>query len=202
MSVDRHSRILSFALGVFRRLTRIMPRRYQRHRAEAIDLMAQLAEAAYRERGSLGVVAVTASSVGDLIAAVPSHYVRVFGGALRRDVFHAIRSLPRRPLSGAAEIATLAIGIGLNAAVFSVVDWVLLRPLAYPAPHELVSVSAVGSTSPAGAGAVSYSDFQALSRATSLRASAAFSSATRVIAGQGFDPAHVGLGRVAGELFT
>ena len=113
----------------------------------------------------------------------------------------AWRSLARRPLSNAAAIATLAIGIGLNAAVFSVVDWVLLRPLPYPSPHELVKVSTAGTAPVTGPAAVTPSEFAAFSRAAAFRASAAFSTATRVIAGRGVEPAHVVVARVAGDLF-
>jgi predicted permease len=119
---------------------------------------------------------------------------------LWRDLSYGLRMLRRRMLLSAAAIATLAIGIGLNAAVFSVVDWVLLRPLAYPSSHELVKVVSSGS-SPAGAGSLTYAEFESLSTAPSLRASAAFSTATRVIAGAGAEPAHIVVARLAGDLF-
>ena len=48
---------------------------------------------------------------------------------LRQDLAYAFRQLRRRKLFSAMVIATLAIGIGLNAAVFSAVDATLLRPL-------------------------------------------------------------------------
>jgi putative ABC transport system permease protein len=46
-----------------------------------------------------------------------------------------------------------------------------------------------------------YSEFESASKATSLRAAAAFSTATRVIAGRGVEPAHIVVARVAGDLF-
>jgi putative ABC transport system permease protein len=51
---------------------------------------------------------------------------------------HAIRGLARRPAFAAVAILTLALGIGANAAIFSVFDTVLLRPLPYPEPDRIV----------------------------------------------------------------
>jgi putative ABC transport system permease protein len=59
---------------------------------------------------------------------------------LTSDVRYAIRQLRRTPSFAAAAIATLAIGIGANAAVFSVVNTVALRPLPFHNPDSLVSV--------------------------------------------------------------
>ena len=69
------------------------------------------------------------------------------GEARRHDHAHpvedlrvAARTLTRRPLFVALVVATLALGIGGNVALFSVVDGVLLRPLPYPDPDRLVIV--------------------------------------------------------------
>jgi predicted permease len=125
--------------------------------------------------------------------------IRIVGEVVQ-DVSYGLRMLRRRTLSSAAAIATLAIGVGLNAAVFSILDWVLLRPLPYPSPHELTKIVSNGS-SPAGSGSLTYAEWESVSTATTLRASAAFSTATRVIAGTRVEPAHIVVARVAGDLF-
>jgi predicted permease len=113
-----------------------------------------------------------------------------------------LRALVRRPLASAAAILTLALGIGLNAAVYSVVDWVLVRPLPYPAAHELVRVFTAGTAPVTGPGAFAYSEFAALANASTLHAAVGFSTATRVIAGSGLEPSHAVVSRVGGDLFA
>jgi putative ABC transport system permease protein len=54
------------------------------------------------------------------------------------DIRHACRSLLRSPGFSLAAILTLALGIGANTAVFSVVSTVLLKPLSYPEPNRIV----------------------------------------------------------------
>jgi predicted permease len=51
-----------------------------------------------------------------------------------------LRSLARMPLFTGVAVLTLAIGIGANTAIFSVIEGVLLKPLPYPRSHELVAL--------------------------------------------------------------
>ncbi len=57
-----------------------------------------------------------------------------------QDVRYAARQLRRHPVFAVVAVVTLALGIGVNTAIFSVVDGILFRPLPFPESHELVNV--------------------------------------------------------------
>ena len=61
--------------------------------------------------------------------------------SLSLDARYAVRLIRRNPLVSTIVILTLALCIGANTAIFSVVDATLLRPLPYPEPDRLVLVA-------------------------------------------------------------
>ena len=78
-----------------------------------------------------------------------------FLDALSRDIRYSLRALRHHAMFTVVALLTLAIGIGANTAVFSVLNSVLLKPLSYPKPEQLV---ALRQTAPGAAGLANISD--------------------------------------------
>jgi putative ABC transport system permease protein len=102
---------------------------------------------------------------------------------LTHTIRHTFRNWRRTPVLAVTAMLTLALGVGANAAVFSVVHAVLFRPLPYPAPERLVEVF---EHSPAANGPFRVSLLNYLSwagRTQTFEALAAFGGATFNVTG-------------------
>jgi predicted permease len=101
-----------------------------------------------RFAGTWGGVRLVLFLLRDFVTSVPlahgpraNHRVGTMMNELLRDLQYAARMLIKNPMFTAAAVITLALGIGLNAATFSAVDGLLLRPLpGTHQPEELVQV--------------------------------------------------------------
>ena len=100
---------------------------------------------------------------------------------LIQDLRFAVRQLLKNPGFTAAAVLTLALGIGANTAIFSVVNAVLLRPLPYEEPDRLVHVHSVSEHGPATVSPPDFVDFREQSR--SFEALAAFHRRSFTISG-------------------
>jgi putative ABC transport system permease protein len=99
---------------------------------------------------------------------------------LLTDVRYAFRTWRRSPGFALAAIATLALGIGANSTIFSVVNATLLRPIAYPQPDRLMTVWKARVQSPADFNIVSMPNYKEWQRrSTSFASMAIFDSAGR-----------------------
>ena len=118
------------------------------------------------------------------------------------DFRDALRAIRRDPLYPAAVIATLALTLGASTAVFSIVNGVMLRPLAYPEANRLVSIREVVPTIPQyptlSVNARHFGEWR--SQATTFASIAAVEWRTTNLTGAG-DPAQVVVVRASGTVF-
>jgi predicted permease len=120
---------------------------------------------------------------------------------IRQDIRYGFRQLRKSPGFAAVAVLTLALGIGANTAVFSVVDAVLLRPLPYTHPDRLVLVSeteTAGGNEELGVAAQEYLDYRDQNR--SFSSVAAFEDEGFNLTGEG-QPLRIRAARVSASVF-
>src|SRR5262249_775237 len=80
-------------------------------------------------------------------------------GTIFQDLRYGWRMLLRNKGVTAIAIITLALGIGANTAIFSVINAVLLRPLPFASADRLVAIGSTGANNRRNFGPISYPDF-------------------------------------------
>ncbi|PWU05218.1 MAG: hypothetical protein C5B51_15160, partial [Terriglobia bacterium] len=120
---------------------------------------------------------------------------------LAQHVRYALRLLARSPGFSAVAVLTLAVGIGATTVIFTVADALLLRPLRYPRPDQLVLISAQKKASGITQGELSWPRFEMVSRQNqSFSGVAAFTSETFNWTGQG-EPEQLTAARASWNFF-
>src|SRR5579871_3245897 len=138
-------------------------------------------------------------------------------GRLRNDVQFAVRTLRKSPVFTTVAILSLALGIGANTAIFTLLDQILLRLLPVKNPHELVLLSMKGFHygSNTGYNAISYPMYHDFSQNNSVftemfcrfqtRVALTFGGRTERVAGELVSGTYfpvLGVGAAIGRTFT
>ncbi|HEX2095285.1 MAG TPA: ABC transporter permease [Longimicrobiaceae bacterium] len=121
---------------------------------------------------------------------------------LFHDLRYALRTLLKSPGFTVVAVLTLALGIGANTAIFSVLNGVLLKPLAYHDPDRLVMVwehDRISGTEREAASIPDYYDFRARSR--SFAEMAAFEEREASMVGADGEPLRLSLGAMSHQVF-
>jgi putative ABC transport system permease protein len=118
--------------------------------------------------------------------------------AIRQDIRYAVRRLIKSPAFTLVALLTLALGIGANTAIFSVVNAVLLQPLPYPESHEIVGIYHLSDGTRATMSGPNFTDVRRLN--TTLEDVAAYTRTRIILTGRG-EPVRLDGAAISASLF-
>jgi len=122
---------------------------------------------------------------------------------MMRDLIHGLRILMKNPGFTFIAVISIAIGVGVNTAMFSVADGLVFRPLPVPRPGEVVSIIGLERNVGFGNRRVSYPDYVDIrDKASSVRGLVAYTFVATTFASRADEPAERKVGMaVTGNLF-
>jgi predicted permease len=183
---------------MFRALMRLFPFEFRgEFQGDMEDVFREQRTEVERQEGVRGMARLWWMTLTGIFRTAPREHIEMF----RQDGGYALRMLAKQPGFTALALLTLALGIGSNTAIFSVIYGVLLRPLPYRQSNELVVLSAAfpgaGSTND-GFSVKEIADYRAQNH--SLEALVEYHSMAFTLVGHG-DAQRVRTGVVSPEFF-
>ncbi len=178
----------------FKALMRLLPAEfrgdYEREMAATFRAERRSADGA----GSL--TRIWLATIADVFRTAPAEHLDI----LRRDLAYAFRMLARRPVLTLTAVLTLALGVGANTAIFSVVNGVLFAPFDYRNADDLVLIEEQrAGRDPGMTGYLTFADLR--DQNVTLESTAALAGWTATLTGDGRDAELVVGARVTWQYF-
>ena len=203
---------VSVATRIYRALLWIWPGASRDNfTAEMVQVFTDICHRTHTERGLWGVVRSTAYAVGDLCRRAPREWMArrparsrtnpVALDPLVQDLRFALRSLRKNRGYTAVVVVTLALGVGANTAIFSIVNGVLLTPLPYPDADRIVTIAETNpgfDIPPRWASLPNYLDWR--EQSTAFEFMALFRGRSRALTG-GDEPLYIYTAFVTADFF-
>jgi putative ABC transport system permease protein len=159
----------------------LCPPAFRREYGAAIVSDFQLAFSDERTvHGAFGAFTYALGATWDLLTTA----LREYAAMIFRDVTYAFRALRKTPSFTAIVVATLALAIGANAAVFSILHAVVLAPLPYDDPAHLIALTSISKGTAVPLSLPDYADVT-LHRPGMIASAAAFRKASQTMTGHG-----------------